>query len=189
MRRNIKVALASSAALMIGTIAVLVPGATTANAATDFIVWNGPKGSTEDCWLYAHAHGDSLRVWCSAGKTPQAWNWTDVHQITDSILGTVTVGELQLTGTNLCANGDPSTQGVYVDSCIAGDSNELFYPQKQDSKGDYGYINVALANDGYISFLTPSEVNPQSGDDLILYVPSTNMGTFYPDELWWVAVL
>jgi hypothetical protein len=47
--------------------------------------------------------------------------------------------------TGECLNFSPADYGFYLDSCVQGDHNELFWLDPSDSNGDYWYINVAAS--------------------------------------------
>lgn len=141
MRHILKIPLAAAAAVL-ATAAITLPGAAPASAAT-------PLGEIElghvlsGFTLYAHAHGSYIQV-TSESKERQSWDTVN-GKGWRNLSGTwVPVAEIQLTGTNLCVNAASVSQGygLYLDSCVYGDNNELFWFRQYSSYDQWNIVSV-----------------------------------------------
>jgi len=143
MRRGLKVPVLSLAALALAAIAVVAPGPAPAQAGTGFLIFGGVQGSS-GCALHGHAHGSHITVTC--GGTVQAWVFANLQRWTNHSGQIVYVKELQVAGTNLCANWTPVDYNLYLNNCVGGDKNELFWQVPSDSNGDYWFINTGASD-------------------------------------------
>lgn len=94
------------------------------------------------CALHGHAHGSPITITCTSSEL-QSWNTTNGKRWTSLHNGIVQVEELQVASTNLCVNLS-SSYVFYLDSCVAGDDNELFWqePVPGSSGPNFYFINV-----------------------------------------------
>jgi hypothetical protein len=114
-------------------------------------------------FLYAHAHNYPVET-SSLGYEYQAWTFYRCENVGDLSGQQATACEIQLATTGECLNDVPAENldTVYLDSCVAGDMNEYFWPVLDGTSGSspgdgspYVYINVqASGNTGNYEFLT-----------------------------------
>jgi hypothetical protein len=154
MCSNLNVRLLAVIAAVLATVAALMadPVPASAESGPGSVIWAGPGYDYSGCDLYAHAHGSMIDTLCELGVY-QEWNWTNNQSWTNLNGAKVSVVEIELTGTGECVNFSPSTWLLYLDSCVAGDSNELFWVDPTGSFDQYWFINVAASDieesDGY----------------------------------------
>jgi hypothetical protein len=141
MRRGLKVYVLFLAALALAAIAIVAPGPAPAQAGTGFPVYLGEQGI--NCALHGHAHGDHITVTCN--QTIQAWAFVNGQRWTNPDGQIVHVSELRLAGTNWCVNFTPVDYNFYLNNCVAGDANELFWVTPSDPRFDYWFINAAAS--------------------------------------------
>lgn len=144
MRRIISI-LVTVVAIAVSAVAVGLSGPTPARASIlpNYIV--GGFAGASGCDLHGHAHEYIIQVTCvpQEGQQWEATNLTTWNSLHD---GNVLVEELKLLGTNLCVNFGSSNLNFYLDSCVAGDANELFFQKQADSSGmDWWFINEAAS--------------------------------------------
>jgi hypothetical protein len=151
MLRTRKAKVLSGAGLALAALAALLTGPAAHAAITgDNFIWAGLNGNS-GCELHAHAHNSPLQLDpCGNAASPdsQTWQLVDPQKV-----GTQTAVELQLVGTDECANDSFYT--VYLDSCVAGDANELFWPRPASAASNWWFVNVAASErSGQSEFMT-----------------------------------
>jgi len=108
------------------------------------------SGSNVTYWLYAHAHEDTIDISDATGPgDPQPWTAIYTQRWTSPKNGIVSVSELEVGSTGECINMG-SDLVFYLDSCVKGDNNELFW---EDAPGGiyagYDWFINAAASDTY----------------------------------------
>lgn len=146
------------AVLVLG-IAAVVPAVVVSQPAFALAagVWDN-FGASGTIPLHAHAHNIPLTIITPpSGTNPQSWDsgynceLRTVHGVPNT-----TVCELRLRGTQTpeCANyvpGNPvgSDMRIYLDSCVSGDSNELWYFFAHGPLGQYYLDNIEADHEGF----------------------------------------
>lgn len=165
--RKSKILSAAGFAAAIGAAVLTGPPAHAAITGQN-IVWAGLNGDS-GCELHAHAHNYPLQLYpCNdigTGDTTSWWQLINPQSEPFPFYGNRTAVELQLAGTDECANDVDTT--VYLDSCVKGDTNELFWARATPTAHNWWFINAA-----------ESQVY---GENLYMTVASFTSGTFVDD--------
>ena len=190
--RVLKIALAALAAVLTAA-AITVPGAAPALAANVIgeidLGWQG-SGNT----LYAHAHGSYIET-TSLRFELQHWATTNGQRWTNNFGNIVPVAEIELVtaqGTE-CINLGTDDKHFYLDSCVHGDNNELFWFRQYGSNNHlYNLVNVEASminkanHINSLGYMTGQCFGPPG----CFYSPVENL-TFGSGSLglWWVATV
>lgn len=100
---------------------------------------NGDSG----CELHGHAHNSPLQLYpCGLpNRYTQEWKYANPETKWFPVYGNRPAVELQLDGTDECANDVEMV--VYLDSCVKGDGHELFWPRETPTAHNWWYLNAA----------------------------------------------
>jgi hypothetical protein len=148
--RHLTKIIASAAAVILSGVALAGPSAAPASASglEGFVLFNYKSVTLGDYFLYAHAHNYPVSTTNSADQA-QDWQFINRDDVLNLSNQTETAWEMQLVGTDECLNSvqvTASLSQVYLDSCQAGDYNELFWQVPvAGSPSVYYYRNVAAS--------------------------------------------
>lgn len=165
MLRTRRVKILSGAGLAVAALATVLAGPPAHAAITGAnIIYAGLNGTPGGCGLHAHAHNYPLELDpCGDALSPDTQSWILVNPLK---VGTETAVELQLEGTAECANDSFYT--VYLDSCVQGDPNELFWPRPGTKAHNWYFVNDAASQ--------------RSGESEFMTAASLTTGNFVYDE-------